>query len=218
MDRDYIYVITTWSQPQLVEKAINSLLPEEPYWILNVKELGLKSLAQGWNQAIDQFVVHGHFKAVILMADDVESVEPKPTGRLLFRALKDLGPQYGVLMTVGYDVNLWGNLGWVMVPGTERLPGSFCMCITKDLIDKVGYFDERFERAWFEDSDMWRRIYLKGFQIASVAPVLHVGEATSKLDPEVADAKLKYYPQNMERYISKWGGMPGKETFQEPHD
>lgn len=208
---DYIYAITTWGHPELAGKALASLLPGEHFDVLDVKEDGFKSLAEAWNFLIDQHVMSGDYRAVILMNDDVECVDPRPTGKALLGVLEKYGPQLNVIMTVGYDVNLHGNRGLQVQPGSLTLPGAFCMCITSRLITEIGYFDERFKRAWFEDTDMWQRIYQAGYEVASVAPVLHVGQATTKLDKEAVAAKEKYFPANFKRYIKKWGGPPGHE-------
>lgn len=207
---DYIYAISTWSQPQLVEKAIASLLPDEEYVVQDCKQF--PSLASAWNDSISKYVMSGEYKAVILMTDDVECVDPRPTGKALLGVLEKYGPQLNVIMTVGYDVNSHNNHGLVAWAGSFTLPGAFCMCITRQLVDKIGWYDERFKRAWFEDTDMWHRIYRAGYEVASVAPVKHIGQATTKLDPSAMKAKLKYYPQNYKKYVKKWGGPPGHEV------
>jgi hypothetical protein len=206
---DYIYSISTWSQPQLVEKAIASLLPDEEYVVQQCK--GFSSLAAAWNDSIKKYVMSDQYKAVILMGDDVECEDPRPTGRALLGVLEKYGAILNVIMTVGYDVNLFGNKGLTAMPGSLILPGANCMCITKRLVEEVGLYDERYKRAWFEDTDMWQRIYQRGYEVANVAPIRHVGAATTMLDSEAAEAKLKYYPENYQKYIKKWGGPPGQE-------
>jgi hypothetical protein len=203
----------TFGHPELAQAGIDSLLPEEEYEILDVKAGNFQSLAAAQNDAIARNVMSGRREAVIVMNDDVTCIDPRPTGKYLLQVLKEYGPQFNVIMTVGYDVNMYGDRGLVMTRGSQQLPGSYCMCITRQLIDKIGWFDERFKRAWWEDTDMWRRIYLAGYEIASLAPVRHIGSGISKIDPGVARAKLKYYPQNQKKYAKKWGGLPGHETI-----
>jgi hypothetical protein len=208
---DYVYGITTYGHPELAAKAVASLLPHEQFEVFDVKASGLKSLAAAWNHLIKKFVIDEKRKAVIIMADDVECEDPRPTGKALLGVLEKYGALLNIIMTVGYDVNLWGNKGLTAMPGSIILPGANCMCITKRLVDEIGLFDERYKRAWFEDTDMWQRIYGHGYEVASVAPIRHVGSATTAIDPEAAKAKLKYYPENYARYIKKWGGPPGQE-------
>src|SRR6266705_1221259 len=204
---DYIYSIFTWSQPQLAEKCAASLLPGEEYEIINVKKLKFPSLAAAWNDAI-QRNLRDH-EAVILMNDDVECVDPRPTGKALLGVLKKYGKFLQAIMTVGYDINLHGNNGLVAIPSFTSLPAAFCMCITQNLVDAVGLYDEQFKQAWYEDTDMWRRIWLAGYQVVGVAPVNHHGAATVALDPEAAAFKPKYILANHKRYVKKWGGPPG---------
>jgi len=214
--KDYIYSIFTWSQPELAEKCVASLLPDEEYEIINVKELKFSSLAAAWNDSIQRNL--RDYEAVILMNDDVECVDPRPTGKALLGVLKKYGKFLQAIMAVGYDINLHGNNGLVAIPSFASLPGAFCMCITQDLVDKVGLYDEQYKRAWYEDSDMWRRIYLAGYQVVGVAPVNHFGGATTTNDPEAAAFKEKYITANSKRYIKKWGGEVGEERFITPYN
>lgn len=213
---DYIYSIFTWSQPQLAEKAVASFLPDEDYEIINTKERKSPSLAASWNEAIKRNL--GKYEAVILMNDDVECVDPRPTGKALLGVLKKYGPYLNVIMTLGYDINLHGNKGLIAEPSFAALPGAFCMCVTQELIDKIGLFDEQFKQAWYEDTDMWQRIYLAGYQVAGVAPVNHFGGATTALDPEAATFKEKYIKANHQRYVKKWGGPPNREQYRTPYN
>ncbi len=164
--KDYIYSIFTWSQLQLAEKCAASLLSGEEYEIVNVKQLKFPSLAAAWNDSIQRNL--RDYEAVILMNDDVECVDPRPTGKALLGVLKKYGEMLNAIVTVGYDINLHGNKGLCAMPSYEVLPGAFCICITQKFVDEIGLFDEQFERAWWEDTDMWRRVYLKGYNAASL--------------------------------------------------
>lgn len=215
---DYIYSITTYGHPELVEKAVQSLLSNEKSEIVDVKAQKFPSLAAAWNDIIARNVISNKYEAVIVMADDVECVDPRPTGRYLLDVFKQFGEQYNVIMTVGYDINKFENQGLIMVAGTHREAGTYCMCITKKLIDKIGWFDEQYTRFQWEDVDMLYRINLAGYEVASVAPVKHIGEATTKIDPEVAEAKLEYYPANRDKYIKKWGDFRIGEKYKTPYN
>lgn len=214
--KDYIYSIFTWSQPQLAEKAVASLLPGEEWEIVNVKELKFPSLAAAWNDSI-QRNLRDH-EAVILMNDDVECVDPRPTGKALLGVLKKYGDFLNAIMTVGYDINIHGNNGLVAIPSFASLPGAFCMCITQKLVDEIGLYDEQFKRAWYEDTDMWTRIHKAGKHVVGVAPVNHRGAATTDLDPEAAAVKEKFISANHKRYVKKWGGPPGATLYKTPYN
>lgn len=79
----------------------------------------------------------------------------------------------------------------------------------------VGGFDENFGLCYFEDNDFHYRMTMKGVTIIT----------TPILDPQIyrnsmsikADRNLnRGFMDNQRYYISKWGGMPMKETFTKP--
>jgi hypothetical protein len=83
-------------------------------------------------------------------------------------------------------------------------------------ISKVGYFDEGFYPAYFEDNDYHRRINL-------IDPDRYVGHLEA-LEPEVKrnsetirrDPSLNQFPKSYDYYLRKWGGLPGSETYGTP--
>lgn len=102
----------------------------------------------------------------------------------------------------------------------------FCLfLIRKEAVDRendgVGYFDEKFYPAYYEDSDYAWRLRQKD-KVPTPAPGAiceHGCRTTYKLmsqeDKDEAyriDAKLKAY------YLQKWGGLPGKEKYKDPYN
>jgi len=211
------YVITTFSHAPKVKKLLRKCIASLPLdAIYNIYDgHDFTSIAQMWNTAIQKFLLNGTNDYLIILGEDLECIGD--TGKILSNALR-LGENYNIIMTTAYDVNLHGNLGPIFVGGRDILAGMFCFCVGKKFVEKVGLFDEQYERAWFEDADKIYQLYTLGYDLAIVAPVYHVGEANTKYDAEVAAAKLKYFPENLERYIKKWGGEPSKETFQTPYN
>jgi hypothetical protein len=202
----YLYVITTWSQLDLAQQAIASLPPGAEYILVNIKDLRFKSIAEAWNSIVKASLINGDFQSVILCGDDVVCVGD--TGKTLHESLLTLYPSHNVLMTTAYDMGRVGNRGTKPRFVSGDSAGMFCFCINHNLLEKIGYFDEQFERAWFEDVDMQWRIFHADYKIASVAPVWHIGGATTDRDPEVAKAKEYYFPLNRQRFINKWGIDP----------
>lgn len=113
----------------------------------------------------------------------------------------------------------------------ETLPGITwsCFAINKRLIDLVGSFDEAFTPAYLEDSDMNYRIKLAGLRGVSCRAAVfydydrgtlkgllncapeHVIESATIL------ANLRAsITKNDDRYIRKWGGLGGEESFTMP--
>lgn len=99
---------------------------------------------------------------------------------------------------------------------------DFC-CFALDpkrAIQEIGYFDhENFTPAYYEDNDYMRRIKLAGFEyyLYGGLKVHHEGSKTQFWNGEENrvvghDA----FRANQERYVRKWGGLPGNEFFTTP--
>lgn len=95
-------------------------------------------------------------------------------------------------------------------------PNFSCFLVARDYFEKVGFFDENFIPAWYEDNDSHRRAKLLGFRevCVNLASMIHYGGvATSKMENPSSDASRRYY-------IEKWGGVPypESETFESPYN
>lgn len=84
--------------------------------------------------------------------------------------------------------------------------------VTRKGIEKLGYFDENFYPAYFEDGDYWRRIVLSGAKICHPEGVASVhgeppdfGSATIRSDSELARANDVTFARNRDLYRRKWG-------------
>jgi len=107
------------------------------------------------------------------------------------------------------------------IPEKEELtecPDFSCFLIKKETIEKVGWFDEKFFPAYFEDNDYHYRIKLAGLLAYKNSRALyyHFGSRTIKESEEVKTKCNIGYSVNREYYKEKWGGEPGKETFRTP--
>jgi hypothetical protein len=94
----------------------------------------------------------------------------------------------------------------------------------KRTIDTIGFIDENFYPAYYEDNDMLYRLKLAGIHDSIEgwhdvlpkykAPVSSIGDGvalkTGLVNPRL-DKLCKYFE-------SKWGGTPGKETFLHPYN
>jgi len=75
----------------------------------------------------------------------------------------------------------------------------------------VGYYDESFYPAYYEDTDYAYRMRLCGFPRHNVhVEATHVGSATIKAAPHLNVGRSGPY------YHAKWGGPPGHERFTVP--
>lgn len=89
----------------------------------------------------------------------------------------------------------------------------------------VGLMDEyEFYPIYYDDDDYERRCRLAGVDWTVYnGDIRHgddgrEGSVTIKSDPEAAKANSRTFPENGGRYLAKWGGRPGFETFTTPWD
>jgi GT2 family glycosyltransferase len=102
-------------------------------------------------------------------------------------------------------------------PGVE--PGGFhgaFWVAPRDVIERVGPLDERFEGAFFEDDDYLERLRADGIPTVQVASVRvessRIGLTMSKI-PERAEA---WYAANERRFAQKWGWAPPPTDTPQP--
>ena len=193
----YKYTFTTYTQHHLADRAVASLPPGVEWEIVNTRPL--KCLAEAWNTAIRTHLVDGDYDHLIICNDDV-TFEGDPVPQLISE-LKGR-----VLISTAKDVD---HPEW---SGPTDY-GFFCFCVDRRLPDLIGYFDEGFVHAGFEDADMITRITLAGYEISISAPVHHIGSVTIKSNPR---RWQKMFDQNFVRYCLKWGGVDGYERYMKP--
>jgi GT2 family glycosyltransferase len=123
--------------------------------------------------------------------------------------------QYLSILNNGYDVV--GIEAWQLTNALLPLKkigktdtyfsyvGCGGMLVKKEVIDKVGLFDERFNPAYFEDPDFNFRIYDAKFKIGfdSAAKIVHMSHQTlGKLNPVV---KRQQFIKSYMEFKKKWG-------------
>lgn len=86
--------------------------------------------------------------------------------------------------------------------------------------DLVGYFDENFYPAYFEDNDMDYRIKLLKYESWKYGYISHIHEGSHTLNSVRGTPEEKIindgYLKNQDYYKKKWGGLPGSETYITP--
>lgn len=82
---------------------------------------------------------------------------------------------------------------------------------SRECTDRIGWYDEGFRPAYYEDQDYSYRLRLAGMPRRKV-PVgaTHVCSATIAVARNISSEVSALY------YRAKWGGMPGEERFTEP--
>jgi GT2 family glycosyltransferase len=85
---------------------------------------------------------------------------------------------------------------------------GFCMLIKREVIEKVGLFDEIFGMGMWEEIDYSRRIYQAGYICvrAKNALVYHFGKKSFGLLEKRKKERL--YKRNREIFYSRWGRPP----------
>ena len=111
------------------------------------------------------------------------------------------------------------SVGMITLHGINAHSHYCCFIVTKTAIEKVGYFDETFYPAYYEDCDYDYRLRLAGLTtiFADKGIYHHVGSATHKaLTPEQLEEHHKNFTKNKNYYEAKWGGELYAEKFTIP--
>jgi GT2 family glycosyltransferase len=99
--------------------------------------------------------------------------------------------------------------------------------VTPKALETIGFFDENFYPAYYEDCDHWRRAVLSSVKLVGVDGFKHVhgevgdpkgGSSTIRSDQELYRKNGITSQNNYEYYVKKWGGAPSKETFKTPYN
>lgn len=104
------------------------------------------------------------------------------------------------------------------IAGYKENPDFACFMIRPaNFVEKFGTFDVEFSPAYFEDNDMAYRIKVGGgrYVCRTDATMVHYGSVTQNWGGEqVVTARM--FERNRDYYVSKWGGLPGAETYTIP--
>ena len=159
--KDWKWIINTWgNESTYLRETLDSIPTDEDVEIIDNKAAGY-SIAKGWNVAIAKNVTR--YSTLILANDDIV-VQPE-TGQHFHGILTELAPKHDALMVTAYDTGIQGDLGLGWMDALDLAPGMFCFAVNQTLVNRVGYFDERFEPAFFEDMQflLIGPIWLMGF-------------------------------------------------------
>lgn len=137
----------------------------------------------------------------------------------------------GPWLFAGSDVKFLPGMLAMLDRKAEEHPDASIVCgngynvflLTKTCIDKVGYFDENFYPAYFEDVDHFRRVALSGAKAVGVDEFKCIhgeppfwGSSTVKSDAEYDRKNGITFSNNQDYYIRKWGGYPADEKYRTP--
>ena len=101
--------------------------------------------------------------------------------------------------------------------GLATMRGLALFAVTKDTMERAGWFDENFVPAYCEDNDFsWRCQLVEVKAIELEYECQHVGSAVIGSEPRYRSENNRTYPQNVLYYERKWGGIMGKEVHRTP--
>jgi hypothetical protein len=145
-------------------------------------------VAAAWNRILRY--AHGKGESAVISNDDVT---------LPVAAFEEI-----VRKLATGDFGIVNGLGWALFAQTP------------ECTEQVGYYDESFYPAYYEDSDYDRRMHLAGVARAPISSrVEHVGWATTRALDSNSEHN-EWLRRNHAYFCRKWGGPPGAELFAVP--
>jgi GT2 family glycosyltransferase len=97
--------------------------------------------------------------------------------------------------------------------------GYSSMVFTPHLLYEVGYLDENFFPAYYEDNDHRYRMKLVGIEWEYLPlKYQHAVSATIKRDSAIYAKNQMTFKENGRYYVEKWGGLPNQEKYTTPFD
>jgi GT2 family glycosyltransferase len=99
----------------------------------------------------------------------------------------------------------------------ESQNGYSSMVFTPELLYEVGYLDENFFPAYYEDNDHRYRMKLAGLEWEYLPlQYTHRVSSTLKSSEEFQKKNQMTFAENCRYYIEKWGGTPTQEKYETP--
>src|SRR5207244_7609631 len=92
--------------------------------------------------------------------------------------------------------------------GVERLTG-FCLLVRREVLEKIGGFDERYGVGYFDDDDLCMQARQAGFQLV-VAQNVFIHHFGNKTFQRLGLDCRKQLRENFEQFKEKWGSEATK--------
>jgi len=216
-------VIPVFNQFKKAVDAISSIKTDETYEVKIIPQYIVnRPLSAAWNEGVAWSKGRGHDFTLVINDDIMFS--PQCIDNLITAFVDQ--EKDGVVMVTGCNVHSFLDDPYLILDYANSLidytehPDFSCFMIRPDIVSTVGLFDENFAPAYYEDNDYHYRIALAGKKALNIAsaPYYHYGSATQNSLVEVIDIFPAISGDNEGYYISKWGGSPGKESFQHPYN
>lgn len=99
----------------------------------------------------------------------------------------------------------------------QRGFGWHLAALSAGLIERVGYFDELFHPAWYEDADYTYRMTLTGTTRGIVLDGIDAHLVACE-HSRASGFVTEGYKTTRPLFAAKWGGLPGAERFTHPYN
>lgn len=193
-----------------------------------------KSVAGSWNQGVKEALADPECQYMFILNNDIVLHDKTPDHLIAFMDAT------GYMMVTGDNIK---DRMSVEVMLQQELPKEYtdfdmnkitdwraegpdfsCFLITPETIEKIGWFDEKFEGAYCEDQDYharinrawrWGEIYGEPnpdkmhAKRLSTAPYFHYASQTMVRNHELKHSIATYHGRNQNYYLQKWGGEHG---------
>jgi len=189
-------------------------------------------VSKGWNQGIQNIDLTND--VVVLNSDII--VEEKwlsklnrvayddPSIGIVGCRIKGNKNNHGHLLHTGAlikkdgmgEENEWGiplkDYGQCRINKKAQIVVGACMYLKREVLDKVGFFDEIYTPAYFEDSDMCLKVSQAGYKVLYCGEVtlLHEHGATSHANNINASALLS---ANRIKFTKKWSSYLARKDY-----
>jgi GT2 family glycosyltransferase len=147
-------------------------------------------VAGSWNFLIEKAISNG-YRFFLILNDDII-------------LKKDEESIYNIILEHGSDKFI----------RSEQFYNWSAFILSKNIYLRIGRFDIGFERCYFEDNDYEYRMKLENIPIVydkELNAEIYNNSMTIQKEPH-----LNNFNNNMNYYISKWGGMPNEEKYYTP--
>ena len=161
-------------------------------------------VAKAWNTLLTLAMHDKEFKYCYLINNDI-IFEPYVVDHLV--TFVEAHPEYKIVSGINTR-DFKKNPGQV----DENHLDCAAFLITRECIEKVGFFDENFVEAYFEDNDYHQRVFRAGLKSCIVSDVgfFHIGSRTIHEGFSKAEQveHHKNFERNREYFRKKWGFVP----------
>ena len=164
-----------------------------------------RGVSGSWNEGMQRAKADGH-RYVVITNDDV--IFSPGSLKAIYEAIIDTGA-----VTMSPNQNDHRDHS-----GIQEGCDMFCFAVDIDqLVEAVGWFDQNFFPAYFEDNDIhWRMIQANVTPMLNTdAVVTHIGSATQNAGPLPVTSHQRF-EKHRAYFIKKWGNSPGREIYTTP--